>query len=207
MEFTFCTLFTFKFLNTFIMTLRRIIVFILVFLVMTVFSPFVRAQSSVTIDVDLPNEIVVDEEVAITIEILDEDDELIDDAEVEVDYEPADSVVDQVLLNCGDPNDFDECKVNNRGVDGVYEIKFFLSESPVTVTVTANDVTKDIEVSTGSDTSSSTTGTSSTSSSSSSSSSTVSPGSVQAGPYPSVWLILLPLALLGGVVTFVVVRS
>jgi len=189
------------------MSLRRIMVSLFILVFLFVMSPLTLAQSVDRIEVDLPSQISVDEEVVVVLEIVDEDDELVDDAQVAVSYSPSDGVVDQLILDCGDPNDFDECQVNNRGVDGVFEAVFFLLESPVTMTINADGIIKDVIISASGSSAATGSSTSSTTSASSSASTTISASSVQVGPSPSVWLILIPLALMCGVVTFVVVKS
>lgn len=185
--------------------------------------PVSVAQAALTIDVQAPETLEINEETVLTIEVT-EDGEPVEVDDVSVTYDPEDGVFDEVLYDCSDEEVQDNCRANNRGVDGVFEAVFDLKKLPLTVIVEVDGEEKEVEltndepeeeaapvvapattessppvvVSTTATTAEATTTTTQT---------TISPASVQAGPSPYSLIILVPLALMCGVVTYFVVKT
>lgn len=185
------------------MNIRRFFAGTLVAGMVFISAPAVFAQDELDVQVKVPGRLNVNEDVILIIEVKDEDGDLIGDYLPSVTFDPAENVSYDIVYDCGDSNYLEDCQADNRGEDGVFESVFLLLDSPVTATVDVFGTTKEVKINA--------TGLVETVTDSDGGIVVkvvpVTIASVQVGPTPSVWLILIPLIALCGVVTFFVVKT
>ena len=110
---------------------------------------------------------------------------------IELHFDPGNHVSQEVLANCAQEAEYDECSVNNRAVDGIFETSFLWEQAPLEIEVVAGelrqtfvfedpekDVVLDMETEKEEVEFS------------------VQPSEVQAGPWPSFWGFLIGFAAL-----------
>lgn len=159
-------------------------------------------EQSLNISLEAPDEIRLEKEVMVTIELTDQDGQGVPGLQPEVTFSPQSSVQTVDLFDCSDPfasGGFDSCNVNHRGVDGLFESIFILKDSPVTLTVAAAEkeetlrlVAKPVSL---------------PSSPSKITSAAITPSAIRVGPYPSFWLLSIPLLVMSAVVAYFVVKT
>lgn len=179
------------------------------------FAPSAFAQQ---IDFQVPDELEIDGEAIVTIEVT-EDGEPVGVDDLSVTYSPQDGVFDDVVYDCADPAQMDNCRANNRGVAGIFEAVFDLKKLPLTVSVDADGVQDSVQLKEEADApvveeaavESAPEAEASVVEEEAPNPSTggpvIAPESVQVGPSPSWWIILLPLALMCAVVSYFVVKT
>lgn len=171
-------------------------------------SPFALAQSDISdtkVDVRLPAQLLITEEVSVSIDVTKGDGLPWDGELPEVSFTPADGVEDDVVFDCVNVDESESCQANNRGVAGVYESVFTLKKSPVTMTVEVDGVSKEVQlIATDSE---QPVVEEAHPAAPAPGKPILSPASIQVGPSPSVWVILIPLAVMGIVVTMFVMST
>ena len=200
--------FLISFIN-FFMKIKKYFAGVMVLMFMAV--PIAMAQGSLNIDLELSGTVAVDQDVTVIVEVTDGAGELLGDNIPELSFDPESAYENEVVYDCGNADEYDDCQANNRGVEGVYEAVFTLLDSPVTMTVKVGGGSKEIEISAASGSASaSTSGTVSGAAAGSASTTAAtasSASSVTVGPSPSIWLFLVPLVLMCGVVIFFVAKT
>ncbi|MDP2691729.1 MAG: hypothetical protein U1C97_02385 [Candidatus Gracilibacteria bacterium] len=192
---------------------RLVSVLIIGFFSFLVFSPLAAAQATHQVKLTVPDKVDLEDEILVTIEVQDADGSPLGGKVPTISFDQASSVEDPLLTDCSDSTEYDACDLNNRNVAGLYEYGFFLVASPVTMTVVVDGVSKQVQLSSGSsapvaeEPPAVEAPTTLTPTEPVTTATTVSPLDVKVGPSPSVWLILIPLALMGLVVTFFVLKT
>lgn len=182
------------------------------------FLPLALAQGSAKISIEVPPNMVFDQEYSVVIELQDQDGKPLTDVTPTIVFVPTKSVEAVDLFDCSEPEEYDNCKPNNRGVEGVFESLFTIVDSPVTMTVSASGTIKQVTVeaqeagaeelaSVSSDEEVKEVVEVPKTPAASASEATLQPGDIQAGPSPLVTFFLLPLALILAVVTYFVVTT
>ncbi|MGE3279066.1 MAG: hypothetical protein AB7J40_04760 [Candidatus Altimarinota bacterium] len=180
------------------------------------FAPSAFAQQ---IDFQLPDELEIDAEAMVTIEVT-EGGEPMEVDDLSVTYSPQDGVFDDVVYDCADPAQMDNCRVNNRGVAGIFEAVFDLKKLPLTVLVDADGVQNSVQLKETQDAPvveeaavepapevQVSAAVAQETQNAAPGGPVMAPESVQVGPSPSWWIILLPLALMCAVVSYFVVKT
>jgi len=160
------------------------------------------------IRITVPDGLQIDQEAAVTIQILDNDGNPIGDADPDITFSPAASVEEISFFNCFDIGDKDNCQANNRDVEGHYESLLKLLKSPVTMTVASDGATAQASLSAGASAAPvATTTPAPVASQPTEATGPATPGNIKVGPSPSFWLIALPFLLMTLVVTYFVVKT
>lgn len=183
---------------------RFISSFLVAVLLAVVVSPVGLAQDiDIQVQVTVPEQVQLNEEVLLVIEVTDQEGNPVEGADPEIAFDPGYAVVDEVLYDCGDSEWYDGCRVNHRGVAGIFEVAFELIEEEVKVSVDVAGLQQLVELD-------------------ASESSAVIPqakaalapadepatlAQVQVGPTPSFWFVILPLVALCAVVAFFVLST
>lgn len=194
--------------------LRRLFTF---FFPMLLILP-VFAQTSLQLTLKPLTPMVFDEDGRVFLGITDEKGNPLANQNPQINFLPTRFVENVELFDCSDPKEFDNCDVNSRAIDGVFEVSFVIVDSPVTLTATVAGQKQDLVLTaseksaavaatdTEEDASPSETVSDSPTTTSLSATPAVKPKDVAVGPMPSVLFFLLPILLIGAISTFVVVK-
>lgn len=176
-------------------------VFSFLSLVVFVFSflPIVQAQEAYQLSVTGPSSVELNEDVVVVLEVTDAEGPATGIAP-EITFEPGNAVTDEALYDCEDPDMFENCAANHRGVAGVFEVAFTLVKDDVVVEVQAAGLQEQLKLQVeGIETPE--TVASNTSAEKTTSQAQLKPEDIQAGPWPSFWFVMMPFILMMVVVT------
>lgn len=179
------------------------------------FFPLAFAQGTAKISVEIPPTMVYDQEYSVVIELQDDEGKALQDVTPTVVFAPTKSIEETDLFDCSESDEYDNCKPNNRGVEGVFESLFTIVDSPVTMTVSASGTIKQVTLEAaeaGGEEAAAVTQEEEAVEEAETptapiSETTLQPEDIQAGPSPLVTFFLLPLALILAVVTYFVVTT
>lgn len=149
-----------------------------------------------------PESISLHDAVVVVVELTDPQGLPVSGIEPEISFDPGDAVSSELLYDCENPEWYDHCKANHRGVAGIFELHFVMEQSPVLVEVLANGLRqgirldtlpsplleKEMELTAVSDFQ-------------------VAPAQIQAGPSLSFWIMAFPFLILMSVVSYFVVST
>lgn len=199
--------------------MKKLLFFVFTTAFMLVYFSSPAYAQTVTIKLMPASSIILDEDTSVAIELLDEKNQPLTKVVPQVVFAPSKFVENLEIYDCSDSSEFDNCQANNRGVDGIFEALFTIVDSPVTMTVTAKGkseslklnaeekkaVKKEAEPSAAEE--ETTAEETSPKSAPSTTSTSLALDQIQVGPTPSIWVILVPLALILVVVTVFVVKT
>jgi|CXWL01.1.fsa_nt_gi hypothetical protein len=174
-------------------------------------TPMVFAQSDISdtrVEVRLPAQFMIGDEVPVSIDVTKGDGLPWDGDLPSVTFTPTAGVEEDVVYDCSNVDESDSCQANNRGVAGVYESVFILRKTPLTMTVDIDGVSKQVQLmATNAEQPVTESVEERVSATPATVSEPVTAASLQVGPSPSMWIILIPLAFMGLVLTFFVVKT
>jgi hypothetical protein len=162
-------------------------------------APTALAQSSdVQLSLTGPEAVQLQDTVRVVLEVADSSGNPVSGIEPEITFDPGEAVSAEWLYDCENPEFYDYCKANHRGVAGLFEIQFVLEQSPVLVEVNVGGVIEGLRLNTlelvaGAE-----------NSSNPEVPVRITPASVQAGPFMSFWFLAFPFMMLMSIVSFFV---
>ncbi len=168
-------------------------------------APAALAQSAdLQVELSGPDMVKLQDTVRVVLEVTDTDGKALSGLEPEITFDPGEAVSNEWLYDCEDPEFYDYCKANHRGVAGIFEIQFVMEQTPVLVEVNVNGVLKGLRLNADTEELFVQDSTSSSETIASSSSQGILPEQVQAGPSLPFWSLALPFMMLMSVVSFFV---
>lgn len=142
-------------------------------------------------------EIVTNGEIVIAVlEVKDQDGNPAKGMDPEITFNPGENVKEEMLFDCGDEEVFDNCQANHQGVPGIFEISFLLVDQPVLLEATAGGIRRGIRLGTVFSSENALYEKKYAKSPSVDKTKPLAPEVIQAGPWPSYWILILPFLLL-----------